>query len=153
MAMRWLLFIGLTATSVFASAETDYRVLMLGPWQCQSQVSTEYGRTLAIGDVTLVDDGRLTGTGNLLLSHPSLTTEIPMATEANAQWQFEGNSMFISEIDGNIVSPYPLLNGIATHFKQQILASPSTVLQLTRIGSKIMVLKASDGSEVQCVRG
>lgn len=150
--MKWFLFFGFSFMSVMANGATDYRALMLGQWHCQSQVNTDYGQTLAIGDVNFVDDGSLLGNGNLLLKHPSITTEIPLATQVTADWRFEQNRVYLSKIDGNIVSPFPLLNGIATSFKQEVLASPNFTMQLTRIGSKTMVFKALDGTEIQCLR-
>jgi len=133
-------------------AATDYRSSVVGQWQCQSRVATEYGNTLAVGDVTFGDNGALEGRGNLLLSHPSITTEIPLATVVTSRWRFENNVVYLSQIDGNIVSPYPLLNGMATNLKQQALANPTFSMQLIRIGSKTMAFKTPDGTEILCLR-
>ena len=152
MLMNWITRLSVGLVSVTAMAATDYRPAILGQWQCQSQVSTDYGKTLAIGDVNFANNGKLTGKGDLLLSHPNFATEIPLATQASADWRFEKNTVYLTGIDGSIVSPYPLLNGIATSYKQQVLANPNFAMQLIRIGSKTMVFKAQDGTEIQCLR-
>ena len=150
--MKEFVVIGLSLLAGFAIAETDYRKALVGQWQCQSQVSTDYGKTLAIGDVVFANDGQLNGNGNLLLSHPSFSTEIPLATKATARWRFEKNIVYVTQIDGTIVSPYMLLNSIAASFKDQVLANPNFAMQLIRIGSKTMVFRAQDGTEIQCLR-
>lgn len=147
--LRLLLII---PTLLGISLAADYRPLVVGAWQCQSQIRTDYGNSLVIGDTELHDDGRLTGVGNVLLSYPGFATEIPMATTLMAQWRFEDNSVIVSQVSGDITSPYPLLNTIADSFEAQILQQQALRAKLVKIGRKIMAFRAADGTEVHCVK-
>lgn len=136
----------------FVFAATDYRPYVLGSWQCQSNVITQYGDTLAIGDLGIEDNGQMLGSGNLLFRYPSLNTEVPLAATLKAQWVFKNNQVVVSQLSGDIISPYPLLNGVANSFKQDILQQKSVTFKLTKIGKKFMALTAEDQTEIQCVR-
>lgn len=150
--MRHSLIILSMVTAQYCFAATDYRPMVMGNWQCQSTVTTDYGDTLVLGELGMHDDGVLLGQGNLLFSYPSLNTEVPLAATLKAQWLFKDNKVFISQMTGDIISPYPLLNGVANSFKQEVLQQKSVSLQLTQIGKKFMALKAEDQTEIQCIR-
>ncbi len=150
MTTRLIFLLVFIATGAFA--QVDYRAYIIGQWQCQSTVTTLYGSTLALGDLLFTDAGALTGEGAMLLSHPNLATEIPMTTRVAAQWQLVGNQMQLTALSGDIRSPYPLLDGIAESFKQDILSQTKVTARLVKIGKRLMLLKAVDNTEIQCVR-
>ncbi|MFQ3229259.1 hypothetical protein [Reinekea sp.] len=150
--MRLLLFLTTLFITVSVYAATDYRPYVLGNWQCQSSVVTQYGDTLAMGDLGIEDNGQMLGSGNLLFSYPSLKTEVPLAATLKATWVFQNNQVIVSQLSGDIISPYPLLNGVANSFKQDILQQQSVTFKLTKIGKKYMALTAQDQTEIQCVR-
>jgi len=131
---------------------TDYRKKVIGMWNCQSSIDSDYGHYTVIGKTLLSDNGILTGEGDILLQHPSISTDIPMAYSTQARWNFENNTIIGTKITGDITSPYPLLNHFAQSLKNQIGSSPYFKARLSRIGSKTMTLVADDESEIQCLR-
>jgi hypothetical protein len=141
--------------TVFAStclAQTNYRPYVLGEWQCQTNVTTQYGNSLVVGQVVLHDDGSIQGSGDLLIGYPGIKTEIPLAATLEAKWSFTNNKIIVSEIAGDIVSPYSLLNGLANNLKQSILQQQQVKLQLVKIGKQYLAVRAEDNTEIQCIR-
>ncbi|MDN3651007.1 hypothetical protein QWZ13_19025 [Reinekea marina] len=150
--MRLLVVLFLVFAGQFVFAATDYRPYILGEWQCQSSVHTQYGDTLAIGDLSINDNGHLLGSGNLLFFYPRLNTEVPLAASLKAKWTFVNNQLVVSQLSGDIISPYPLLNGVASSFKQDILQQKTVTFKLAKIGKKFMAFTAEDQTEIQCIR-
>lgn len=150
--MRLSLLFLTTFVAAFSFAATDYRPYVLGDWQCQTSVTTQFGDSSVLGDIALHDDNRMIGNGNLLLSYPGITTELPLAATLDTQWSFKNNRILVSKMSGDIVSPYPLLNGIANSFKQDILKVQTVSFRLSKVGKKYMALLADDNTEILCIR-
>jgi hypothetical protein len=146
----------LSFTSTLASSNTeqpkDYRSRVLGNWNCQTSLSTEYGTYTIVGTTTLKDSGELISEGDIAMEHPSVNVEIPMTFVANGTWSFENNRIISKDIDGDISTPYPILDTFTSQLKNQIGTEPVLVVQLTKIGNNTMVLRAEDDSSVNCVR-
>ncbi len=150
--MSRLLILVATALCTQVWAATDYRSMVLGQWQCQTTVETEFGSTIVVGMTQLEDNGRFISDGNLVLSHPSLATEILLSFNSNGQWLFENNTVVGQEIDGSINSDSPFLTSLATSMQQQIGTDSTFKAKLKRIGSQTMMLLAENDTQIRCIR-
>lgn len=138
--------------SALAYAQTDYRLMMSGEWQCQSHLQTDYGNTLVVGEANLLSNGDLTGHGNLVLKHPSFTQEIPLAFQLTGEWLLFKTQLLASNIDGQLYSESPVLNSMARAIQQQIGQTPFFAAQLKTISVNTMAFATDNNSDIECVR-
>lgn len=130
----------------------NYQALMVGSWQCETQVASPYGDYVVVSQTQLDEQGQLTSQGDILLQHPSLPNGVPMRFQARGQWSYFNTWVTAKNIDGTITTPYPLLDVFADNLRAQILAQAQVKVQLTRIGKNSMALVAEDASNIRCVR-
>lgn len=150
--MKWIALLIAFLTFNMASADTDYRAMMTGQWQCQSYLQTDYGNTLVVGEANLLGNGDLSGEGNLVLKHPSFTQEIPLAFKLTGEWLLFKTQLLASNIDGQLYSESPVLNSMARAIQQQIGPTPFFAAQLKTISQNTMVLTGDGNTDVECVR-
>lgn len=152
MAMKYLFFFTLLVLCSSAFSNVDQRLLIIGHWQCTSQIKTDYGQTQINGQISLLANETLVGTGELSLQHPSFNLAIPMSVNLKARWLLFKNQLVVSDATGEIKSHSPLFNQFAQILQQELGPIPFTALRIETVTHTNLTLIGQYQTNISCTR-